>query len=72
MKETVEVVAPARITAEKKRNLENIQSLSPKKKKKKEKKNFFHTLLLLSVGQMKPDYSGSLVSIEKRQLTINN
>ena len=43
MKETVEVVAPARITAEKERNLVNIQSLSPKKKKKKkkEKKNFF-------------------------------
>lgn len=33
MKETVEVVAPARITAENERNLVNIQSLSPKKKK---------------------------------------
>ena len=63
MKENVEVVAPARITAEKERNLVNIQSLSPKKKKKK----WFHNLLLLSVRQMKPDYSGSFVSIEKRQ-----
>ena len=69
MKETVEVVAPARITAEKERNLVNIYNpfLLKKKKKKKKRKIFFHTLLLLSVGQIKPDYSGSLVSIEKRQ-----
>ena len=44
MKETVEVVAPARITAEKERNLVNIQSLSPKKKKKKRKEKFFFIL----------------------------
>lgn len=63
MKETVEVVALARITVEKERNLVNLHSLSPEKEKKK----FFYNLLFLSVGHMKPDYSSSLVSIEKRQ-----